>query len=62
MTCEKRGSLSEQMKKRRRERIGPVTAYPDNLENNKEVGGEHKVPRALVKVVQVERVCPLCRV
>ena len=25
-------------------------------------GGEHKVPRAQVRFVQVERVCPLCRV
>ena len=25
---------------RRKERVGPVTADPDNLENNKEAGGE----------------------
>ena len=28
----------------------------------KEAGGEHKVLRAQVRFVQVERVCPLCRV
>ena len=26
--------------------VGPVAANPDNLESNKEAGGEHKVPRA----------------
>ena len=28
----------------------------------KKQGGEHKVLRAQVRFVQVERVCPLCRV
>ena len=32
--------------KRRKERVGPVAANPDNLENNKEAGGGHKVLRA----------------
>ena len=30
--------------------------------SNNEAGGEHKVLRAQVRFVQVERVCPLCRV
>ena len=39
-----------------------IAANPDNLESNKEAGGgEHKVLRAQVEIVQVERVCPLCR-
>ena len=51
------------MKKCRKERVGPVAANPDNLENSKEAGGgEHKVFRAQVRIVQVERVCLLCRV
>ena len=45
---------------------GPDCAVMCNLINththNKEAGGEHKVPRAQVRFVQVERVCPLCRV
>ena len=32
--------------KRRKERVGPVAAKPDNLENDKETEGEHKIPRA----------------
>ena len=51
------------MEKCRKERVGPVAANPDNLESNKEAGGgEHKVLRTQVRIVQVERVCPLCRV
>ena len=46
----------------KKERVGSVAANPDNLESNKEAGGEHKVLRAQVRFVQVERVCPLCRV
>ena len=50
-------------KKCRKERVGPVAANPDNLESNKKAGGGHKVLRAQVRIVQVERrVCPLCRV
>ena len=49
-------------KKCRKERVGSVVANPDNLGSNKEAGGEHKVLRAQVRFVQVERVCPLCRV
>ena len=51
----KGGELGGKRKKCRKERVGPVAATPDNLENNKEAGGEHKV-------VEVERVCPFCRV
>ena len=47
----------------RKERVGSVVANPDNLESNKEAGGEeHKVLRARVRAVQVEILCPLCRV
>ena len=45
----------------RKERIGSVAANPDNLESSKEAGGEHKVLRAQIRIVQVERMCPLCR-
>ena len=34
------------MKTRRKERVGPVAANSDNLENSKGAGGEHKVPIA----------------
>ena len=56
------GDLVRKREKRRKERVGPVAAKPDNLEYNKKTGGEHKVHRAKVTTVQVERVCPLCRV
>ena len=56
------GDMGGKRKKCRKERIGSVAANPDNLESNKEAGGEHKVLRAQVKIVQVERVYPLCRV
>ena len=52
----------EREKKCRKERIGPVAANPDNIESNKEAGGGLRVLRALqVRVLQVERMCPLCR-
>ena len=54
------GDLDGKKIKRRQERIGSVAANPDNLENAKEAGGGHKVPRAKFRTVQVERVCPLC--
>ena len=45
---------------------GPDCAVMCNLINTHThthtQGGEHKVLRAQVKFVQVERVCPLCRV
>ena len=43
---EKGGDLGGKRKTRRNKRVGPVAASPDNLENNKEAGGGHKVPRA----------------
>ena len=46
-------------KKCRKERVGSVAANSDNLGSR---GGEHKVLRAQVRFVQVERVCTLCRV
>ena len=52
----------ESEKKCRKEKVGSVAANPDNLESNKEAGGEHKVLRAQIRFVQVERVCPFCRV
>ena len=53
--------------------IGPDCAVMCSLENTHihtriiekaimKQGGEHKVLRAQVRFVQVERVCPLCRV
>ena len=57
------GDLGRKRGKCRKERDGPVAANTDNLENNKEAGGgEHKVLSAQVKIVQVERVCPLYHV
>ena len=38
--------VGEKRGKRRKERVGPVAANPDDLENNKEAGEEHKVLRA----------------
>ena len=55
------GDTGGQRKKYRKEKVGSVAANPENLESNKEAGGEHKVLRAQVGIVQVERVCPLCR-
>ena len=43
-------------------RVDPVDDNPNDVENSKDAGGEHKIPRAQVRVVQVERVCSLCRV
>ena len=44
----------------------PDCAVMSNLINThthtRKQGGEHKVLRAQVRFVQVERVCPLCRV
>ena len=49
------GDLGGKRKKRRKKRICPVAANTDNLESNKkaEVGA---------KTLQIETVCPLCRV
>ena len=56
------GDTGGKRTKCRIERFGSVAPSPDNLERNKEAGGGHKVLRAQVRIVQVERVCPLCRV
>ena len=56
------GDLGRKRKKCRKESVDPVAVNPDNLESNKEAGGEHKVLGAQVRFVQVERVYPLCRV
>ena len=34
------GDLDEKRRKRRQERVGPVPANPDNVENENEAGGE----------------------
>ena len=47
-------------KKCRKERAGSVAANSDNLGSYKEAGGGAQ--GAQVRFVQVERVCPLCRV
>ena len=54
------GDTGGKRNKCRKERVGSVAANPHNLRSNKEAGGERKVLRAQVRVVQVERVCPLC--
>ena len=46
----------------KRERVGPVAASSNNIESNKEAGGEHKVLKAQVIFEKVERGSPLCRV
>ena len=56
------GDTGEKRKKCRKKRVGSVAANPDNLESaTREQGGEHKILRAQVRCVLVERVCPLCR-
>ena len=39
------GDLGGKRYERREDRVGSVAANPDNLENKKEAGGSHKVPR-----------------
>ena len=57
------GDMGGKRKKCRKERVRSVAANSDDLGSYKEAGGgEHKVLRAQVRFVQVERVCPLCRV
>ena len=51
------GDLGGKREKCRKERVGSVAAKPDNLESNKEAGGEHKGLRAQVR----ESVSPLSR-
>ena len=65
-SCRRRGGNGGDMggkrKKCRKERVGSVAANPDNLGITRKQGREHKVLRAQARFVQVERVCPLCRV
>ena len=57
------GDLGRKSKTCKKERVGPVGANPDNLENNKEAGGEAQGTQGLSKsCTSRERVCPLCRV
>ena len=56
------GDLGGKRKKCRNERVGAVAVNPYYLESNTKQRGEHKVLRAKVRIVQVERMCPLCRV
>ena len=44
----------ERERKCGKKRVGPVAANPDNLASNKKAGGEHRVLRAQVRIVQVE--------
>ena len=39
-----------------------INTHTHTLGSNKEARGEHEVLRAQVRFVQVERMCPLCRV
>ena len=56
------GDLRGKRKICRKERVGSAVANPDNLESNKEAGGGAQGTQASSKIVEVERVCPLCRV
>ena len=42
---EKEREIETEREKRRQERVCSVAVDPDNLENNKEAGGKHKIPR-----------------
>ena len=56
------GDLGGKRKKRRKERVGPVAANPDNLENNKEAGGGAQGTQGLSKnYTSRESVSPLSR-
>ena len=55
------GDLGGDRKKRRQESVGSVAADPDNLDNSKGAGTEVQGTQGL-RTVQVDRVCPLCRV
>ena len=57
------GDMGGKRKKCRKERVGSVAANPRiTYGATRKQGGKHKVLRAQVRFVQVERVCPLCRV
>ena len=57
----KGGDLGEKRKNRRQERVGPIAANPDNLENNKETEGGAQGTQSLSKNC-TSRECPLRRV
>ena len=54
--------LDGKKKNHTNERVGPVAANPYNLENNKKAVEGAQGTQGLSKNVQVERVCPPCRV
>ena len=58
------GDLGGKRKTCRKERVGPVAANSDHLESNKEAegGAQGTQGSSIVVIVNVERVCPLCRV
>ena len=56
------GDLGGTRKKCREERVGPVAANPDYVESNKEDVGGAQGTQGSSNNVQVQRVCPLCRV
>ena len=57
------GDLGATRKKRRQDNVGAVATDPDNLKNSKEARrGAQGTKGLIVRIVQVERVCPLCRV
>ena len=56
------GDIGGKRKKRGKERVGPVAAKPDNLENNKEAGGGPQGTHGLSKNCTIrESVFPLSR-
>ena len=56
------GYLGRKRKKRRQERVGPVAANPDNLENSKETGREGQGTQGLSKnCTSRESMSPLSR-
>ena len=57
-----RGDTGGKRKKCRKERVDSVAANPDILESSKEAWGGAQGAQVKVRFVQVERVCPLCRV
>ena len=55
------GDMGGKRKKRRQQRAGSVAANPDNLENNKETGGETQGTHGLSKNCTSRHVSPLSR-
>ena len=57
------GYMGRKRKKCRKERVGSVAANQDNLGSNKVLRGRStRCSGGGARFVQVERVCPLCRV